>query len=126
MKEQNVASPVTSVASSAADFVYHESFLGPPGLSEEQRGELKILRAELAMRRGKRGLAEAASVLERARAAFEAVIALGTPRANEAEHWRAEIDKRLETMRELAKAVTAPSRPLEPRTPEAELPRWRL
>ncbi|MEO1481476.1 MAG: hypothetical protein AAFU77_05170 [Myxococcota bacterium] len=83
-----------------------------PGLSEEQRVELKLLRADTSFANGRRILNDVANQLTKARASFEMAVELGTSTAAEAEGWIAEIDRRL-------RALNAPpprneDAPLEP------------
>jgi hypothetical protein len=102
-----------------------------PGLSEEQRLELRTLRADLALRRGKRIVADAMSSLEWARREFKTAIELGAGRAGEAERWLAEVDRRVAILRELTPAAP-PSEAPPPQAaphrdvPDVEPPRWRL
>jgi hypothetical protein len=112
-----------------------------PGLSEEQRNELRTLRADLSLRRGKRSVADALRSLERAREEFETAIQLGAGRHGEAERLLAEVNRRLAVLRDIAPKATVPggtdsdmtlptpkgSPPAESTGPsDAETPRWRL
>jgi tetratricopeptide (TPR) repeat protein len=64
-----------------------------PGLSEEQRSELKSLRADLAYRNGKRIAYAIADDFEKAVAELKLALELGTSRPSDADAWVAKIDK---------------------------------
>ena len=68
-----------------------------PGLSEEQRVELRTLRADLAYKNGRRILADIVTQLEKALTEFEVSLELGTSRPSDAERWIQEIRQRMAT-----------------------------
>lgn len=75
--------------------MYVKRLEGLPSISEEQRGELRLLRANLAFREGGRILLEVQERLRRAQESFHQAILLGSPHATEAQQWMTEIDRRL-------------------------------
>ena len=74
---------------------YVKRLEGLPSISEEQRGELRLLRANLAFREGGRILLEVQERLRRAQESFHQAIILGSPHATEAQQWITEIERRV-------------------------------
>ncbi|MEZ4272820.1 MAG: phosphoribosyltransferase family protein [Myxococcota bacterium] len=70
-----------------------------PGISEEQRGELRTLRADLAYRNG-RMVDQVVDLLKSALKEFETSIELGTTRRDTAMRWIAEINRRIDAYRQ--------------------------
>lgn len=68
-----------------------------PGLSEDQRAELRGMRAELAYRRGSQLAISVAATLRRAQEAFRQAMTLGSRHSTEAAAWAADIDRRIAT-----------------------------
>ncbi|MFC1611852.1 hypothetical protein ACFL6C_12890 [Myxococcota bacterium] len=66
-----------------------------PGLSEEQRIEMRTLRADLAFRSGRRILNEIVTRLEKAHEEFETAKQLGTSRPQDVEKWIADVERRI-------------------------------
>jgi hypothetical protein len=121
-----------------------------PGLSEEQRSELRVLRGNLAYRNGHYLLREAQQRLQQALAEFRLSVALGTSRASDASEWIAEIERRIAGSQQPSTAPapatppasgypalpSAPSTPSAPRptspppakksTEGSDSPKWRL
>lgn len=116
-----------------------------PGISEEQRHELRRLRADVAYRQARLLVADVDERLDRARQQLRLAIELGTSYAAEAQQWIAELDQRAQRCdglpRELAPDPTDPVAPpqtapgsgIPPRSqlppaqaPENPPPRWRL
>ncbi len=111
-----------------------------PGLSEEQRQELRTLRADLAYKNGKRLLQEVVERLRRARQELQMALALGTSRPTDADRWLAEVERRLAALEPPAPAQEsadgppapageqppAPKMPASPAPGGADAPRWRL
>ena len=64
-----------------------------PGLSEEQRSELKSLRADLAYRNGKRLAYAIADDLDKAVAELKLALELGTSRPSDADAWVTQMNK---------------------------------
>lgn len=99
-----------------------------PGLSEEQRVELKQLRADTAFANGRRILEDVANQLIQARASFEMAVELGTSTPEDARRWITEIDRRLQALGAASSAdndlpVARPSlRPPQPDSPGAGEP----
>lgn len=69
-----------------------------PGLSEEQRLELRSLRADTAYRNGRRILRGVNEQLDAARRSFEQALRLGTTRPEDARRWIVEIERRLDAL----------------------------
>jgi hypothetical protein len=92
----------------AASYVKRLEIL--PGLSEEQRLELRTLRANLAYRNGRRLMDGVVEQLQKAKAALQLAVELGTAHAEEARAAQAEVDRRLTVYRDLAPAPTSPHR----------------
>jgi hypothetical protein len=118
-------------AASDEEFELAETYVGRaellPGLSEEQRLELRGLRADLALRGGKRTIAAAVNAFERAKRDFETAIKLGPSRNNEAERWLLEVERRLPALRDLSPTPgVAPVTPGTTPSSDVEPPRWRL
>ena len=87
-----------------------------PGVSEEQRLDIKTMRADLAYRRGRRLLDGVINQLKSAASQFERAIELGTSYATEATTWLAEVQARIKSLSDPA----AEQEPAEetPQTPE--------
>ncbi len=68
-----------------------------PGLAEEQRRELQILRADVAYKTGLVTLKNIATQLNTALEKFELALSLGTTHADEAQSWIGEIQHRIKT-----------------------------
>ena len=66
-----------------------------PGVSEEQRKELKVLRADVTFKSGLETLHNIANRLNQALEQFTLAIKLGTTHRQAAEHWIAEIKHRI-------------------------------
>ena len=71
-----------------------------PGVSEEQRRDIKTLRADLAYRSGRRLLDGVVHQLKTAAGHFEKAIELGTSYANEAASWLQEVQARITSLTE--------------------------
>ncbi len=69
-----------------------------PGLSEEQRVELRSLRADTAYRNGRRILRGVNEQLTEAARSFEQALRLGTSRPEDAQRWIVEIERRLDAL----------------------------
>ncbi|MEO0814553.1 MAG: hypothetical protein AAFY60_16960, partial [Myxococcota bacterium] len=69
-----------------------------PGLSEEQRVELRSLRADTAYRNGRRILRSVNEQLSAAMRSFEDAIRLGTSRPQDARRWISEIERRIDAL----------------------------
>ncbi|MEK7705555.1 MAG: hypothetical protein AAB426_11400 [Myxococcota bacterium] len=98
-----------------------------PGLSEEQRRELRRLRADVTYREARLLVADITERLTRALGRFRESIALGTSQAADAERWIVEIERRLHAYNDVPREAPPPpvlSAPLVP-TDEAQAPRWR-
>ena len=91
---------------------YVKRLEGLPGISEEQRGELRLLRANLAFRQGGRILLEVQERLHQAQESFHQAIVLGSPHATEAQQWITEIERRVA----LSHSPPAPTSPGHPAT----------
>ncbi|MEL6339533.1 MAG: hypothetical protein AAFQ65_06455, partial [Myxococcota bacterium] len=70
-----------------------------PGLSEEQRFEMRALRADTAFQNGRRILSQVEEQLDAALDSFGLALELGTTRQAAARRWMAEIRRRLESHR---------------------------
>ena len=70
-----------------------------PGLSEEQRFEMRALRADTAFQNGRRILSQVEEQLDAALDSFGLALELGTTRQAAARRWMAEIRRRLELHR---------------------------
>lgn len=79
-----------------------------PGLSEEQRLELRTLRANLAFRDGGRLVADVVNQLHRAQAAFRLSLELGTTHAGEAQAALNDISHKLAVYEAVAAPPPAP------------------
>jgi hypothetical protein len=120
-----------------------------PGLSEEQRIELKTLRADLAYRNGRRILHDIVERLKKARDEFLLAKELGASRQTDVDAWIADVERRIRDyvsayepappqQPEAAPLPMTPERPEpeappapgpapEPGTPaETPQPKWRL
>jgi hypothetical protein len=113
-----------------------------PGLSEEQRIELRTLRADLAYRSGRRILGDIVTQLEKARDEFQNARELGTSRPRDVDKWIADVERRIRDYEESYGAADAPAEPgltppeapsqnVPPEEPPAEgggstPPKWRL
>lgn len=102
----------------ASGYVMRCSLL--PGLSEEQRSELKSLRADLAYRNGKRIAFAVADDLDKAVEELRLALELGTSRPSDANAWVATMDKWARDYR-AALADKAKTDAL-PRAPEVQVP----
>lgn len=88
-----------------------------PGVSEQQRRDLRTLRADAAYRNGRMLLADIADQLEQAREAFETSLKLGTSHRNDADRWIREIDARIEAYKDLGDLEPQANRPPRFRNP---------
>jgi hypothetical protein len=92
-----------------------------PGLSEEQRAELKALRANLAYKNGKRIAYAIADDFDKAVAELKLALDLGTQRPGDIDAWVGQMDKWAHEYRaalsERGKAETPPRAPAAPATP---------
>jgi len=88
-----------------------------PGLSEEQRNELTVLRADLAFLHGLRLLDDVAKLLRDALERFETALKAGTSQPDEAQRWIDEINARIADYS--AKPRTDASAPAIPDSPAA-------
>lgn len=79
-----------------------------PSLSEEQRAELRTLRADLAFRHGRQLLTDIAAQLGKALEEFKLALQLGTSRQGEARQWIDELERRILEYRELSRSRAAP------------------
>jgi hypothetical protein len=134
-------------AKADADFVLASTYVRRcellPGLSEDQRRELRALRANLAFRRGKRIVDNVVNQLHEALAEFKTAKSLGGPQLREIDAWIASVEARLSEVEAPAfrgatpSPVAAPPAAEEtpertvPPTPDApadetQPPRWRL
>ncbi len=108
----------------ASSYVNRCSLL--PGLSEEQRSELKSLRADLAYRNGKRLAYAIADDFDKAVAELKLALELGTSRPSDADAWVTQMNKWAHDYRaalgDRAKPEAAPAAPpvANPPTTEAE------
>jgi hypothetical protein len=94
-----------------------------PGLSEEQRIELRTLRADLAFRSGRRILGDIVTQLEKARTDFQTAKELGTSRPRDVDQWIADVERRMRDYREsYGKGGEAREPTGEPASPEAQSP----
>lgn len=114
-----------------------------PGLSEEQRIELRTMRADMAYKNGRRMLGDVVERLKKARAEFVLSKELGTSRPNDVDLWIADVDRRIRDYQGAEKAqpttpgtaVPSPN-PVNPGIPElpptptpsedTPQPKWRL
>jgi len=84
-------------ASDGESFELASSYVGRcallPGLSEEQRSELKSLRADLAYRNGKRLAYAIADDFDKAVAELKLALELGTSRPSDADAWVTQMNK---------------------------------
>lgn len=92
-----------------------------PGLSEEQRNELRTLKADLAYQNGRRLVAEAREQLGQAQAEFETSLRLGTSRPSDASQWIEEISRRLDAFAQPLPSQDGPTPP-DPLTPTPSAP----
>lgn len=65
-----------------------------PGLSEEQRKELRILRGDVSYSKGRAMLVELKNLLIQTRNAFQLSVEMGTSRASDAQYWIKNINDR--------------------------------
>jgi hypothetical protein len=95
-----------------------------PGLSEEQRSELKALRADLAYRNGKRLAYAIADDFDKAVAELQLALELGTSRPSDADAWVTQMTKWASEYRaalgDRTKPEGAPSAPPAPSVPTTE------
>lgn len=91
-----------------------------PGLSEEQRVELRALRADVAFRNGKRIIASVPDQLNQALGQFEMALELGTRDSLEARRWIRDIQRRLRTYKRALDTTPEPE-PGAPGTPTLPL-----
>ena len=89
-----------------------------PSLSEEQRLELKRLRADLAYRNGRRMLDDIVDRLQKALAELKLAKELGATKPSDVDHWIAEVDRRLRDYTAPA-ATPTPGGALTPEAPLA-------
>ncbi len=106
-----------------------------PGLSEEQRLELRTMRADLAYMNGRRLLGEVKEQLAQALASFKQAQELGTTRGKDVERWITDVERRIG---QFEQAVEEPAQAAPPSPPVAapgeatplpkgeEQPKWRL
>jgi hypothetical protein len=111
----------------ASSYVSRCSLL--PGLSEEQRAELKSLRADLAYRNGRRITSTIADDLDKAVAEFRLALELGTSRPSDASEWATQMDKWARSFRTALAGrdqpggeQAQPTQPAQPVQPEAAQP----
>ncbi|MEE8409527.1 MAG: hypothetical protein V3T05_07975 [Myxococcota bacterium] len=112
-----------------------------PGLSEEQRIELRSMRADIAYKNGRRMLGDVVERLKKARAEFVLAKELGTSRPNDVDMWIADVDRRIRDYHDGLNPMPSdsgspspnpdnPEQPGLPSTPkapgEAPQPKWRL
>lgn len=91
-----------------------------PGLSEEQRAELRALRADLAYKNGKRIAYAVADDLDKAVAELKLALELGTSRPSDADDW---VDQMGKWARDYRAALTDRAKPeAPPRAPAAQEP----
>ena len=100
----------------AATYVRRSDLL--PSLSEEQRLELKRLRADLAYRNGRRMLDDISDRLQKALAELKLARELGATKPSDVDRWILEVERRLRDY-SAQPAATTPGPAL---TPEAPLP----
>ncbi|MBI5509643.1 MAG: hypothetical protein HY903_12895 [Deltaproteobacteria bacterium] len=103
----------------AAGYVRRSEIL--PGLSEQQRVELKRLRADVAYGNGRRIVNEIGTRLQQALAEFKLARELGPTEAADAARWAAEIERRLNDYRDVSPTSTFQPPPPRPPLP-AEAP----
>ncbi len=68
-----------------------------PGISEEQRLELKTLRGDMAYQNGLRIIRDMSRQLQKARDEFKAAILFGTSRPTDAQEWINDLEQRLKS-----------------------------
>ncbi|MBI3179473.1 MAG: hypothetical protein HYZ27_07405 [Deltaproteobacteria bacterium] len=117
----------------AATYVRRGELL--PGLSEEQRLELRTMRADLAYMNGRRLLSEVGERLNKALASFKQARELGSTRGKDVERWIADVERRIRDYQQgtqepapAAPAAPPPGAPSEEAAPPKgeEQPKWRL
>ncbi|OGQ88255.1 MAG: hypothetical protein A2289_22835 [Deltaproteobacteria bacterium RIFOXYA12_FULL_58_15] len=85
-----------------------------PGLSEEQRIEMKTLRADLAFKNGRRILGEVVNQLKKALGEFETAYKLGTSRPQDVDQWIADVQRRIRDYQNAGVSIAQPEAPPEP------------
>ena len=118
---QEISSEDPKAMERATHYVERAELL--PAISEEQRAELRRLRADLAYRNGQRMVDQVVDILNAALAEFELSLKLGTSKQAEVETWVREIKQRIQayqrSMNETQKLGGNPVSPsLEPVVPQ--------
>jgi len=100
---------------SAASYIERSQLL--PGLSEQQRVDLKTLRADLAYRTGKTLLTEMVDTLRQAYREFELSERLGPSRPTDAQGWMQDIEEKIQSYggQPIEKAESADAKEDEPK-----------